>query len=122
MGMTITVAGRSLPAGNVTSISVNNELIWSSNTGRSAESGKMLGDIVAMKKTVSLEFQWLKKADYDSLISAVNTSPFMPVKIMLDNSTLIDFTAYRSTVEGTLGGSYGGVWYYQSAKLELIQQ
>ena len=37
-----------------TSLSVNDEIIWSSDTGRTL-SGRMVGDPVAQKKTVSLK-------------------------------------------------------------------
>jgi len=49
MSITLKAAGVTLP-GDVTSISVGDETIWSSNAGRSPDSGKMLGDIVAKKK------------------------------------------------------------------------
>jgi hypothetical protein len=41
-----------------TSLSVNDEIIWSSDTGRTL-SGRMVGDPVAQKKTVSLKWEYL---------------------------------------------------------------
>lgn len=37
-------------------ISVNDEIIWSSNTGRLA-SGEMAGDVIAEKKDVSIKWE-----------------------------------------------------------------
>ena len=45
-----------------TSLSVNDEIIWSSDTGRTL-SGRMVGDPVAQKKTVSLKWEYLTEAE-----------------------------------------------------------
>lgn len=44
-----------LPTPSINGISVANEPIWSSKTGRNA-SGKMIGDIIAWKKTISISW------------------------------------------------------------------
>ena len=38
-------------------ISSSDEIIWSSNAGRSSETGKMLGDVVAQKKTLDVKWE-----------------------------------------------------------------
>ncbi len=47
----LTANGVALPAPTV--IKIDNEIIWSSNTGRTS-SGAMAGDVVAEKKTVTI--------------------------------------------------------------------
>lgn len=121
MAMTLKIAGASLPTENLTQIALNNEIIWSSNTGRTT-SGLMMGDIIANKATLSLEFQWISVTNFNTILNAVNSSPFFTVQVKLDNITLADITAYRSTVERTMGGKYGGEWYLQGAKFQLIEQ
>ena len=121
MAMTLTIAGTSLPTDNLTQVSLNNKIIWSSNTGRTT-SGLMMGDIIANKATLSLEFQWISVADFNTILTAVNSSPFFSVQVKLDNTVLANMTAYRSTVERTMGGKYGGVWFLQGAKFQLIEQ
>mgnify|MGYP000583136728 CR=1 FL=1 len=45
MGLIIKANGVTLPS--PVSISTTDEILWSSNTGRSTSSGKMLGDVIA---------------------------------------------------------------------------
>ena len=49
--MILAVNGQALPAPD--SIKVDDEIIWSSSTGRSLD-GTMLGDVVAEKKNISI--------------------------------------------------------------------
>lgn len=51
-------------------VSVTDELIWSSNTGRSA-SGKMIGDIVATKSTIEIAWAPLSFADMKKIRDAI---------------------------------------------------
>jgi hypothetical protein len=122
MAMTLQVAGVTLPLNNLTQVKIGDELIWSSNTGRSASSGKMLGDIVAKKKTISLGFSWIKKTDFETIRDALETSAFNTVLLKLDGSTILNAKCYRSNIEREIGGNQGGVWYYSSASFDLIQQ
>lgn len=57
MALTIKCNGVILPT--PTSLTTSDEIIWSSNTGRSTVSAKMLGDVIAEKKTFSIGWQWL---------------------------------------------------------------
>ena len=50
--------GQELPA--PVSIKVDDEIIWSSSTGRALD-GTMLGDVVAEKKTLSINWGILKE-------------------------------------------------------------
>ena len=43
-------------------ISINNEIIWSSSTGRSA-SGLMTGDVIAEKRTFSIKWGIITEAE-----------------------------------------------------------
>lgn len=114
--------GSSLPLDNLTTIKMGNEIIWSSNTGRSASSGKMLGDIVAKKLTLSLEFSWIKDSVLDYIINQIDGTAFQQILLKLDQKTVFSGRAYRSTVEKTMGGFQGGYWYWSSASFDLIQQ
>ena len=120
--ITLTAGGTSLPLDNLTQIKVGNEIIWSSNTGRSASSGVMLGDIVAKKLTLALEFSWIADTVLDTITNAVDSTAFQQIVLKLDNKVLFNAKAYRSTIEKTMGGFQGGAWYWQSASFDLIQQ
>ena len=54
----LTANGVALPAPTV--IKIDNEIIWSSNTGRTS-SGTMAGDVVAEKKTITIEWGVLRE-------------------------------------------------------------
>ena len=45
-----------------TLLKVDNEIIWSSTTGRTS-TGKMVGDVIAEKKTVDITWECLRDAD-----------------------------------------------------------
>ena len=59
------------------SISVNDEIIWTSDTGRTL-SGKMVGDPVAEKKTVSVKWGTLTEAEM-LLIKNTLTKGYFPI-------------------------------------------
>lgn len=103
-----------------TSISINNEIIWSSNTGRIATSGKMVGDVVANKETISIAWGVLTQAQLDVI---ENNLPggFFEITINLGKSHTV--TVYRGTIATSyLGKLQDGIHYYKSATVDLIQQ
>lgn len=120
----IVAAGTTLPA--PVALSTTNELIWSANTGRSADSGKMIGDVVARKETIEVEWAMLTKAQFDSIKSAISSNAFFTVTLRLhgSSSNVTSFTSYRSELSGSIHGVYGkaGTIYYGSAKCSFIQQ
>lgn len=114
-----------IKAGNVelpapTKISVSNEIIWSSNTGRSTESGKMIGDVIAEKKTVDVEWSKLTAADLKKISSNLK-SGFIPVSFN-DEGSVVTITAYRGTLKKDYLGYFGGVHYYDNVTVSIIQQ
>ena len=77
------------------SISVNDQIIWSANTGRSA-SGSMIGDVVAEKKDVAIKWGIL---------------------------TDLTITTYRGNLTKEVLGYIGdGIFYYKSASVSIIQK
>ena len=101
-------------------ISVSDEIIWSSNTGRSTNSGKMVGDVVAEKKTVDIEWGILTAAEMKTISSNLK-SGFHPVSFY-DNGELLTITSYRGTLKKEYLGLIGGVHYYKSASVSIVQQ
>lgn len=108
----------SLPA--PVKISVSDEIIWSANTGRSTESGKMIGDVVAEKKTVDIEWGVLD-ADDMKKISDNLKSGFYPVWVY-DNGEMTKIVSYRGTLKKEYLGLINGTHYYKSATVSIIQQ
>lgn len=114
-----------LKAGNTilpapVSLSIADELIWSSDTGRTL-SGKMVGDVVAEKKTVSISWGILTEAELVKIKNKL-TKGFFPVTFR-DDGGLITISVYRGTLsKEILGKLSDGVFYYKSATVDLVQQ
>ncbi len=113
-----------IKAGNVllpspVEISTGDEIIWSANTGRSS-TGKMIGDVIAEKETITVSWGVLTMAEFN-LIKTNLRSGFHPVTVTIDGvpSTI---TSYRGTLSRELLGTYGGVTYCKSAGVSIIQQ
>lgn len=101
-------------------ISVNDEIIWSSNTGRTAN-GTMAGDIVAEKKTVNIKWGVLTESEL-AVIKRVMTAGFFPFSFH-DDGIDITIHSYRGTLSKEQIGWLGdGVFYYKSASVSVIQQ
>ncbi|MDO5293308.1 MAG: hypothetical protein Q4F05_11210 [bacterium] len=102
-----------------TTISVDDEIIWSSNTGRNA-SGLMTGDVIAEKKNVAITWGVLKQSDV-SLIRKYIKSGFF--NLTLNIGETITITCYRGSLSVVpIGKLDDGTYYYRSATATAIQQ
>ena len=119
MGKKIFCSGSvTLPA--PTQMKIDDEIIWSSNTGRSA-SGVMIGDVIAQKKNVSITWGILTETEL-ALIKKVMIAGFFPISFRDDG---IDMTiaSYRGTLSKDALGYIGdGIFYYRSASVSMIQK
>lgn len=104
-----------------TSLSTSDEIIWSSNTGRSAETGKMLGDVVAEKKTLEIKWGILTETEMATIESCL-VSGFFPITFR-DGGSSVTITTYRGTITKEHLGYIGdGTYYYKSASVSVVQQ
>ena len=82
-----------------TPITVNftNNKLWSANTGRTA-SGKMVGDIIGIKKTISITWQGLKPSEVDKINNYISSTlhSFFKVKILDETFEEKNYTVYAS--------------------------
>ena len=103
-------------------LEVNNELIWSSNTGRSigaGSAGLMVGDVIANKRTVHIEWGVLTNAEFNTIANNMPNG-FFPFRIQLDSSNT-DITVYHGTLKRTMLGSPDSD-FYSSAQVDVIEQ
>lgn len=114
-----------LKAGNVelpapTSIKIDDEIIWSSDTGRALD-GTMIGDIVAEKKNLSIT--WGVMPECDMLLIKNNlVAGFTPVTFH-DDGLDITINTYRSTLsKEAIGRLSDGIYWYRSVSTQIIQQ
>lgn len=114
-----------LKSGNVVlpapvSVSVNDELIWTSETGR-VMSGEMIGTVVAEKKTISLKWGVLRESEMNLIKSKLCTG-FFPFTFR-DDGAMLTITAYRGTLsKEQLGWLGDGIFYYKSASVDVVQR
>lgn len=110
--------GVDLPA--PVSMSVSDEIIWSSDTGRALD-GTMLGDVVAEKKTISLKWAWLPE-DQVATLKAALTVGFFPVTFR-DAGVVQTIESYRGTLSKEVGGNLGdGEFWYKSVSVDIVQR
>jgi hypothetical protein len=116
--MIIQAGGVKLPA--PVSLKVDDEIIWSSSTGRALD-GTMLGDVVVEKKTLAISWGVLQEDEMLAIKSQLVTG-FFPVTFH-DDGQDITITSYRGTLsKDVIGKLDDGIFYYRSASVSIIQQ
>ena len=103
-----------------TSLSVADEIIWTSSTGRTL-AGYMIGDVVAEKKTLNIKWEFLTDPQLQ-LIKSKLIAGWFPITF---HDSGIDFTiqSYRGTLTKEHLGSIGdGNYYYKSVSVDVIQR
>lgn len=100
----------------------NGELIWSSNTGRSS-SGKMIGTIIARKRTNSIEWGILTQSQMTTLVTQLDAAFITATFIDYKSGTDKTLTVYRDTFTcEPIGLLSDGIYYYRSASVTIIEQ
>lgn len=74
----IKINGYGIPVPDENGFKRTKNKLWSSNAGRTA-SGKMVGDIIAVKYTLDFNWSELSAAEIKELEKAVGTDAFFPV-------------------------------------------
>ena len=119
------MAKRILWSGDVTlpaptTITVNDEIIWSSNTGRCA-SGEMIGDVIAQKKNLTIKWEMLEESEL-ALIIKVLIAGYFPFSFR-DDGVDLTIKTYRGTLsKEQLGWIGDGLFYYKTVTVSVIQK
>ncbi len=95
------------------SISINDELIWSSDTGRTL-SGKFTGRIIAEKQTFQVKWTNLTVNEFKSIKKAIS-SKFFTVNILGETATCYHGTISRERRNDATG-------YYGSVSIDFIER
>lgn len=102
------------------SLKIDDEIIWSSDTGRTLD-GTMVGDVVAEKKNISINWGLMPESDY-LLIKKKLIAGFFPITIH-DDGADITISTYRGTLSKEVIGDIGdGLYWYRSVTVQIIQQ
>lgn len=103
-----------------TSLLVNDELIWTSDTGRTL-SGYMVGDIVAEKKNLSIKWEFLTEEQVTTIKNTLIPG-FFPFSFH-DDGIDITIESYRGTLSKEHLGDIGdGNYWYRSVSVDIIQR
>lgn len=101
-------------------MTVDDEIIWSSDTGRTLD-GTMMGDVVAEKKNLGIEWEWLTEQEA-ALIKNNLIAGFFPITFR-DYGVDVTIDSYRGTISKDVGGYIGdGNFYYKSVSASVIQK
>jgi len=92
---TLTIDGINMPTPKREGVVISSEKIWSSNAGRSS-SGKMLGNIIAIKTTVQITWGRLTPAEAELIRQAVGKvdQPFSILEYTDINGATVSKTVY----------------------------
>lgn len=102
------------------SLTINDELIWSSETGRTL-SGLMVGEIITGKKNIGIKWEFMTEEDM-LLIKKNMASNFFPFSFH-DDGVELTIESYRGTLGKEVLGSLGdGHFWYRSVSVDVIQR
>lgn len=114
----LSVNGVALPS--PTSIQIDDEIIWSSDSGRDL-SGLFSGDVIAQKKTITIGWGILPERAV-ALIQDKLCAGYFPLTFW-DTGELLTIESYRGTLSKVVLGQVGdGIFYYKSASCKIIQR
>lgn len=118
----LTIDGTDLPS--PTKLSVTKEQLWSSKTGRSVSTGKMLGAVIGEKRTLDVEWAKVTASEFNDIKEALKTGFFGPVKYQTSGSQVIEKLdeAYHGPVTYTDRGYIGSTRWYENVKTTLIER
>lgn len=104
-------------------ISVTDETIWASNTGRSS-TGKMIGDIVAWKTTIAVTWPPLSFSESKKLRDAIKgAGAFFKIKYYdFSASSMVEKTVYAVNVPRVLYSIAAGQQRHTDITVTFIEQ
>ena len=99
----LTIDGVQMPAPKREGVVLSQEKVWSSNTGRSS-SGKMMGNLVAIKATVQITWGLLTPSEAELIRAAVSNvdKPFSELTYTDLNGKTTTRTVYFGTPSFTI--------------------
>lgn len=114
----LSVNGVALPS--PTSIQIDDEIIWSSDSGRDL-SELFSGDVIAQKKTITIGWGVLPEKAV-KLIQEKLCAGYFPVTFW-DTGQFLTIEAYRGTLSKVALGQIGdGIFYYKSVSCKIVQR
>lgn len=119
----LTINGVAMPAPKVGGLKIKPEKIWSSNTGRTADT-TMVGTILGIKTTVEISWPPLTVEDVATIEAAVSAKnlPFVPMTFTDHTGAERTLQVYFGTPSYTAFDWVGGEWRVLDATVSGIEQ
>ena len=123
MGYVLKINGKTMPTPKHNGVTISENKIWSTNTGRSMN-GEMQGTIIAIKKKAEIEFPLLTPTQVNLINNEVSnvSKPFIPVEITYPSGGTKTFNAYSGDVAYPVYGLVKGKYCVVGFKLDLIEK
>ncbi len=103
-----------------TALTVSDELVWTSDTGRTL-AAYMIGTVIAQKKNLSIKWEYLTEKEV-KLIKDTLIPGFFPFSFH-DDGIDITINSYRGTLSKEHLGYIGdGEYWYKSVSVDVIQR
>lgn len=104
------INGVEMPTPKIGGITISKNKIWSKNTGRNNQ-GEMVGDIIAIKRKVEIEWGILSPehmSKIDTQVSRVDL-PYITVRYLDEKGSITEIRAYTGDISYPLqSNKYGG--------------
>lgn len=120
MTQPIVIDGVTMPQAK--SLTITEEKIWSKNAGRSADSGKMIGDIIGYKYKLQIQWGLLSREDTAKIGAAVKPVFFNVTFLSPVTNSRVTKTFYAGTPTYPVYSYVDGVKTYQGTAVDLIEQ
>lgn len=102
------------------SMSVDDEIIWTSDTGRTLD-GRMMGEVVAEKKNIKVGWEWLTEQEAAQIRNLLFAGFFSMT--FRDYGEVLTIENYRGTISKEVAGCIGdGNFYYKKVSVTIIQR
>lgn len=123
MAYNLKIGGVTMPEPKHEGLTVEENKVWSKNTGRSNNTAKMLGTIVAIKRKLEIEFPPLTPSQLTTVKSAVGgTTPFKTVQFDHPCGGTVTMTAYFGDLVMPVYGIINGSKIMTGVKISCIEQ
>ncbi|MDD7740694.1 MAG: hypothetical protein SOT28_01610 [Fusicatenibacter sp.] len=103
-----------------TSMTIDDEIIWSESTGRTLD-GTMVGEAIAEKKTIGIKWSWITEEEVKTIKNSMILG-FFPITFR-DDGEDVTITTYRGTLSKDCAGDIGdGKVWYKSVSVDVVQR
>ena len=117
------INGVQMPTPKASGFNVTEEKIWSKNTKRNNK-GKMIGTIIAIKKTIDIEWNMLTYNQVKKINNETSDigKPFVNVYFNDGNGWEFSAECYFGSVAMPVYGTYNGVTRIEGYKISAVER